>query len=85
MNCGESHVCHDKWRASECLPGRCNRERPCLNGGTCRDHAENGVVFYKCECRRQFHGIHCESGSAIIVPQDVPDTIDVKLVVGKCN
>ncbi len=85
MICPENHFCHDKWRLSECLPRRCIKERPCLNGATCVDYAENGVVKYKCVCRPQFRGSRCKNGSDILRRSADPEIINVKLVIGECN
>ena len=84
LTCTEKYFCHDvKWRLGVCLRRRCIEERPCMNGATCEDSAENGVSLYKCVCRPQFQGDRCETGSLIARPQAGPDTINVTLVVGK--
>ncbi|KAM5327344.1 sushi, nidogen and EGF-like domain-containing protein 1 isoform 1-T13 [Glossophaga mutica] len=48
-------VCHTDHNISHSLPSPCDSD-PCFNGGSCEAHEDS----YTCECRRGFHGRHCE-------------------------
>ena len=41
---------------------RCCRDKPCLNGGTCRENCEATGKRFICDCPARFVGQLCEKG-----------------------